>query len=249
MELASRTVLVTGGSSGIGLGIAEAFYRWKSRVIVCGRDEQKLSALKEKYPGMIALCCDVADSRQREKLAADVLGSFPDLDVLVNNAGIQRYIDLKKGYGELKAGGDEIEVNFVALVELTALFIGHLMSRPWSAVINVGSGLAFTPMAVAPVYCATKAAVHTYSLALRQQLAGTSVKVIEIVPPMVDTGLNKEGRDAANLKYRGISLADYLPTVVKGLERGEETIFHGDDKDVLAQPRGETETRLLKPRR
>ena len=119
---------------------------------------------------------------------------FPDLDILVNNAGIQRYVDLKKGYDELKSGADEIAINFVSVVELTALFIGHLMKRPSAAVINVSSGLGFMPMQSTPIYSATKAAIHTYTLVLRQQLRDTSVRVVEIVPTMVDTGLN--GKDA-----------------------------------------------------
>jgi len=251
MKLSNRTVLVTGGTGGIGLGIAEAFHRSGSRVIVCGRDRKKLSTVGKKFPGITALPCDVGDVRQRENLAAEVLRRFPDLDILVNNAGIQRYIDLKKGYDELKSGEDEIAINFISTVELTALFIGHLMSRPSAAVINVSSGLGFRPMLNTPVYSATKAAIHTYSLVLRQQLKDTSVKVIEIVPPKVDTGLNREGRDGdgAHLKFRGISLAEYIPTVIKGLENDAEMIFYGDGEKILSESRRESEKRLLTPSR
>jgi uncharacterized oxidoreductase len=247
MKLSNRTVLVTGGTSGIGLGIAEAFHRSKSRVIVCGRDREKLSKVEEKFPGITALSCDVGDAQQRQNLAAEVLRRFPDLDILVNNAGIQRYIDLNKGYNELKSGEDEIAINFVSTVELTALFIGHLIKRPSAAVINVSSGLGFMPMLDTPIYNATKAAIHTYSLVLRQQLKDTSVKVIEIVPPMVDTNLNREGRDRAHLKYRGISLSDYIPTVIKGLEDDADMIFYGDGEKIMSESRGESENRLLTP--
>jgi uncharacterized oxidoreductase len=129
MRLSDRTVLVTGGSSGIGLGIAEAFHRSKSKVIICGRDREKLAAVGKKFAGIITLACDIGDARQRENLAGEVLSRFPDLDILVNNAGIQRYVDLKKGYDELRSGEDEIAINFVSTVELTALLIGHLMQR------------------------------------------------------------------------------------------------------------------------
>ncbi len=246
MKLSDRTVLVTGGTSGIGLGIAEAFHGCGSRVIVCGRNRERLSAVEKKFPGIAALPCDVGDSSQRKHLAADVMRRFPDLDTLVNNAGIQRYVDLKKGYDELKSGEDEIAINFVSVVELTALFIGHLMSRPSAAVINVSSGLGFMPMLSTPVYSATKAAIHTYTLVLRQQLKDTSVGVIEIVPPMVDTGLNREGRDATHLKFRGISLLEYIPTVIRGLKNDEEIIFHGGGAMILFESRGESETRLIK---
>jgi len=247
MKILNRTVLVTGGTGGIGLGIAEAFHRSKSTVIVCGRNREKLSTVEKKFPEIITLSCDVGDARQRENLAAEVLRRFPDLDILVNNAGIQRYIDLKKGYDELKSGEDEIAINFVSAVEITALFIGHLMKRPSAAIINVSSGLGFMPMLNTPIYSATKAAIHTYSLVLRQQLKDTSVKVIEIVPPMVDTGLNKEGRDGAHLKFRGINLSEYIPTVIKGLEDDADMIFHGDGEKIMSESRGESESRLLTP--
>ena len=247
MKLSNRTILITGGTGGIGLGLAEAFQKSKSKVIVCGRNPEKLKAVKERFPDLTVLPCDIGDAAQREKLAAEVLRRFPDIDILVNNAGIQRYIDLKKGYSALKAGGDEIAVNFTGLVDMTALFIEHLLQKQSAAVINVSSGLGFMPMPNTPVYSATKAAVHTYSLVLRQQLKGTTVKVIEIVPPMVDTDLNKAGRDANHLKFRGISLAEYIPTVIKGLENDSDIIFHGDADTVMTEPRGKSESRLLNP--
>jgi uncharacterized oxidoreductase len=247
MRLTNRTVLVTGGTGGIGLGIAKAFHHAKSRVIVCGRDPEKLAKVKKDFPEIETVLSDVGDARQREALAGEVLRRFPDLDILVNNAGIQRYVDLKKGYAELKAGEDEIAINFTATVELTALFIDHLLKRPSAAIINVGSGLGFMPMVNTPIYSATKAAIHTYSLVLRQQLTDTTVKVVEIVPPMVDTGLNKAGRDRAHVKFRGVSLSDYIPTVVQGLESDADMIFHADGERVMTDPRGESERRLLKP--
>ncbi len=249
MKLSGRTVLVTGGTSGIGLGMAEAFHKCGSRVIVCGRDRSRLSAVAGKFPGITALPCDVGDDRQRKDLAGEVIHRFPDLDILVNNAGIQRYVDLKKGYDELKSGEDEIAINFVSVVELTALFIGHLLNRPSGAVINVSSGLGFMPMLSTPIYSATKAAIHTYTLVLRQQLRDTSVKVVEIIPSMVDTDLNKAGRDAAHLEFRGTSVSEYIPTVMTALENDVEMIFHGDGSKILSDPREESENRLLKPSR
>jgi len=247
MEITNRTVLVTGGTSGIGLGIAEAFLKSKSTVIVCGRNQEKLDAVKQKFPEITALYCDIGDTMERKRLAAEVLRRFPDTDILINNAGIQRYIDLKRGYGEFKLHEDEITINLVAPVELTALFIEHLMIRPSAAIINVSSGLGFMPMSNTPIYSATKAAIHTYSLVLRQQLKDTSVKVIEIVPPMVDTDLNKKGRDATHVKFRGISVSEYIPTIFNGLNNDLETIFYGDGERVMTESRGESEKRLLNP--
>ena len=247
MDLSNRTVLVTGGSSGIGLGLAEAFLRSKNRVIICGRDREKFSAIESSLPGITPIPCDVGDARQREELAREVLQRFPDLDILVNNAGIQRYIDLKKGYDELKSGEDEITINFVSMVELTGLFIGQLMKRSSAALINVGSALGLMPMLNTPVYCATKAAIHTYTLVLRQQLKGTSVKVVEIRPPMVDTGLNQAGRERAQTRYRGISVAEYIPSVIQGLESDADMLFYGDGDNLMSEPRSTSENRLLNP--
>jgi uncharacterized oxidoreductase len=245
MKLSSRTVLITGGTSGIGLGLAQAFQKVHGKVIVCGRNRDMLARVKEKYPDIVAIPCDVGDSEQRKKLAVEVISRFPEVEILVNNAGIQRYIDLKKGYDELKSGEDEIAVNFVGLVELTGLFINHLMKKPAAAIMNVSSGLAFMPMPNMPIYCATKAAVHTYTLILRRQLRDTSVKVFEIVPAMVDTDLNRKGREAVPSNYRGISVAEYIPSVLKGLESDIETIFYGDRANVMFEVRSESEGRRL----
>jgi uncharacterized oxidoreductase len=104
------------------------------------------------------------------------------------------------------------------------------------------------PMLDTPIYNATKAAIHTYSLVLRQRLKDTSVKVIEIVPPMVDTDLNKGGRNAAHVKFRGISVSEYMPTIIDGLKNDVEIIFYGDGEEIMNEPRGESEMRLLTPR-
>jgi len=248
MDLSKRTVLITGGSSGIGFGLADAFHKAGSRIIICSRDPVRLEKAGKELPGITAIRCDIGVPEQRELLAEEVLRRFPDFDVLVNNAGIQRHIDLKKGLDEIRSGGDEIGINFTAPVELTSLFVRHLITRPTAAIINVTSGLGFMPMPHTPIYNATKAAMHTYTLALRQQLKGTLVKVVEIVPPMVDTGLNSEGRDRHRMKFRGISVADYIPTVVKGLEEDMDIIFHGEGRNILTEPRGVTETSLLDPK-
>jgi uncharacterized oxidoreductase len=245
MEISEKTILITGGTSGIGLGLAEVFRQSGSKVIVCGRNKDKQLEVKQQYPDITVLPCDVGDPEQRKELVSEVLKRFPDLDILINNAGIQRYIDLKKGYEDLRSGEDEIAINFVAIVELTALFIGHLMKRPSAAIINVSSGLGFMPALTTPIYSATKAAVHTYSMVLRQQLKNTSIKVIEVIPPMVDTDLNKIGRDSTHVKYRGISVSEYVPAIIEGLKNDNEMIFHGDGGSILTEPRLESEMRLL----
>ncbi len=246
MELSGRTILITGGASGIGLGLAATFRQSRNRVIICGRSQDKLAQVKEKYPDITTLTCDISDVEQRKQLVSEILRRFLDFDILVNNAGIQRYIDLRKGYDELKSGEDEIATNLVAPIELTALFIDHLIKRPSAAIINISSGLGFMPAFNTPVYNATKAAIHAYSLVLRQQLKDTPVRVVEVVPPMVDTGLNKIGRDAVQVKNRGITVADYVPTIIQGLKDDAEIIFYGENTGLLAEPRAVSENRLLK---
>ncbi len=146
------------------------------------------------------------------------------MNVLVNNAGIQKEIDFKKGTEDLFVDGDEIELNFQAPVHLSALFTPHLMKQPEAAIVQVTSGLAFNPLAVYPVYCATKAALHSFSLTLRHQLRDTSVEVIEMAPPMVDTGLNQKSRDKQGLTYRGISSEEYVQYFLDGLKEGKQEI-------------------------
>jgi uncharacterized oxidoreductase len=248
MKLDKRTALITGGSNGIGLGLAEALHREGSLVIVCGRDRQRLAEAGKRIPGLATIACDVGVAAERRKLVDEVLRRFPDLDVLINNAGIQRYVDLKRGVPPSADGDDEIDINLRAPIELVGLFVPHLLGRPDAAIINITSALGFMPMAHTAIYNATKAALHTYTLALRQQLKGTAVKVIEVVPPMVDTGLNRAGRDLARMTFRGIGVAEYVPSVMEGLRADAEIIFHGEGAGVLTRPRGEAEKRLLEPR-
>src|SRR5919201_883744 len=182
MELRSHTVLVTGGASGIGHALAVRFLRAGSRVIVCGRRQEKLREVKAKHPALETRVCDLADESERRALAATLTREFPELDVRVNNEGIQRRTRLADDEA-WTATHEEIAVNLEAPIHLTRLLIPHLVRQKHPAIINVTSGLSFAPLATVPVYCATKAALHSFTLSLRRQLAGTSVQVIEVIPP------------------------------------------------------------------
>jgi uncharacterized oxidoreductase len=233
MKLSGNTILITGGATGIGLELAEAFVKTGNEVIVCARTEDNLKQAKERVPQLHVKQCDVSKEADREALYAWAVSNFKGLNVLVNNAGIQRMIDFKKGTEDLMKhrsadGEDEIEVNFRALVYMTALFTPHLMKQKEAAIMNVSSGLAFYPMPMMPVYCATKAAVHTFSLTLRQQLEGTSVKVFELIPPMVDTNLDKGARKARGQTYFGITAAELIPPTMKAFETDEYEIRVSD---------------------
>ncbi|MFH0346456.1 SDR family oxidoreductase [Bacillus vallismortis] len=224
MKMTGNTVLITGGSAGIGLELAKRLLELGSEVIICGRSEARLKEAKQQLPNVHTKQCDVADRSQREALFEWALKEFPNLNVLVNNAGIQKEIDFTKGTEELFEDGDEIELNFQAPVHLSALFTPHLMKQSEAAIVQVTSGLAFNPLAVYPVYCATKAALHSFSLTLRHQLRDTSVEVIEMAPPMVDTGLNQKSRDKQGLTYRGISAEEYVQYFLDGLKEGKQEI-------------------------
>jgi len=223
MKISGNTILITGGATGIGLELAGEFVKAGNEVIVCARTEDNLKQAKSKLPELHIKRCDVSKEAEREALYDWAVSNFKSLNILVNNAGIQRMIDFKKGTEDLlkhraEDGEDEIEVNLRAPVYMTALFTPHLMRQKEAAIINVSSGLAFYPMEALPVYCATKAAVHSFSITLRQQLEGTSVKVFELIPPMVDTNLDKGARKARGQTYFGITTAQLVVPAIKAFE-------------------------------
>lgn len=237
-----NTVLITGGATGIGLAMAEEFVKEGSEVIICGRTDETLKQAKARLPSLHIKKCDVAKETEHEALYEWAVANFKNLNVLVNNAGIQRLIDFRKGTSDLLGhretdGEDEIEVNLKAPVYLTALFTPHLMKQNEAAIINVSSGLAFFPIAPMPVYCATKAVIHTFCLTLRQQLEGSPVKVFELIPPMVDTDLDKGARKARGQTYFGLTTTEFIIPAMKSLENDEYEIRVQDPK--LAAMRGD----------
>ena len=191
METNGNTILITGGTSGIGLALAESLIKAGNQVIICGRRDDRLEEARSKLAALIIRRCDIASPEERSNLFAWASANYPALNVLVNNAGIQRQIDFLQGTRDLDSGEDEIETNFRAPLHLCALFIPFLIRQERAAIVNISSGLGFIPIARMPIYCATKAAMHSYSVSLRHQLRETSVRVFEIIPPTVDTELDK----------------------------------------------------------
>jgi uncharacterized oxidoreductase len=223
MKISGNTILITGGATGIGLALAEEFIKAGNEVIVCARTEDNLKRAKDRLPRLHTRKCDVSKEAEREALYRWAVSNFKGLNILVNNAGIQRMIDFKKGTEDLLKhrgvdGEEEIEVNLKAPVYMAALFTPHLMRQKEAAIVNVSSGLAFYPMEELPVYCATKAAVHSFSITLRRQLEGTPVKVFELIPPMVDTNLDKGARKARGMTYFGITTAELVVPAIKAFE-------------------------------
>lgn len=235
MKVSGNTLLITGGATGIGFALAEAFVKAGSEVIICARTEENLKQAQERLPQLHVKQCDISKEADCDELYTWATENFKDLNVLVNNAGIQRMIDFKKGTEDLIRnraidGEDEIAVNFKSLVYLTALFTPYLLKQNEAAIVNVSSGLAFHPMPLLPVYSATKAAVHTFSIALRHQLEGTSVKVFELIPPMVDTNLDKGARKARGQTYFGITTDELIQPAIKAFEEDEYEIRVIDPK-------------------
>jgi uncharacterized oxidoreductase len=241
MQIRGNTILITGGATGIGFSLAEAFIKAGNEVIICGRREYKLEEAKNKLPQIHTKICDLSKKKERKLLYDWVRSNFKDINVLVNNAGIQRMIDFKKGTDDLVNGEDEIEINLKAYVYLSAYFIPLLLKRKEAAIINVSSGLAFIPLAAVPVYCATKAAIHSFSLSLRHQLKDSSIRVFEIIPPIVDTELDRGAREERKQKDRGIPPFEVAKAVLKALENNEYEVAIGMAQNLRAGARNNPE--------
>jgi uncharacterized oxidoreductase len=224
MDLSSSTILVTGGGSGIGLALAARFLESGSRVVACGRREEKLRQAQSLHPRLEIRVADVETASGRRELLEWTDRELPDMNVLVNNAGIQRRMDLTRSEtaGDWESAHGELAINLEAPIHLSMLCLESLRAKPRAAIINVTSGLAFAPLAGVPVYCATKAAIHSFTLTLRRQLAGSSVEVIEIIPPAVDTDLGGPG-----LHTFGVALDEFADAAFEGLRRGENEIAYG----------------------
>lgn len=205
MNISNNTVLITGGATGIGLELAKQFIAKGNTVIICGRRENKLKEAKSLLPQLITKQCDISNIDHRRELYNFCLGQFPAINILVNNAGIQREIDFRKGEIDYLNGDNETAINLEATFHLTALFTPHFMKQKESAIINVSSGLGIVPLVIVPIYSATKSALHSFSISLRKQLESTTVKVFEILPPIVDTELDNGARDKRGQTNKGIS--------------------------------------------
>lgn len=228
MRLMDNTVLITGGGSGIGLAFAEMFLELGNRVILCGRSPNKLEAVKRRLPAVTVLPCDLTDTRSRERLAETIKEKFPDLNILVNNAGIQhayRFDDSKDHGAKID---EEIAANFTSHVRLTDALLPLMLNKPGAALVNISSALSRVPKESAPVYCATKAGIHIFSKALRYQLKKTSVKVFEVVPALVDTAMTA-GRGRGKMSPKAVAEEAF-----QGLRRDRYYIRVGKTKLLFA---------------
>jgi uncharacterized oxidoreductase len=226
MKLAQRTVLITGGTSGIGLELARQLQQRGNTVLVTGREQERLDAAQRLLPGLQTFKSDVSNPQDIAMLHQSVSARFPALDTLINNAGIMRNLNLNKDR-DLQDVTREIEINLSGPVRMIQQFLPHLKTRPSALIVNVSSGLAFVPFPASPVYCATKAAIHSYTQSPRVQLEGTAVTVIELAPPGVETPLFR-GEFAEETRGQKPMSVDLLaPRAIAGIEAGKLEIRPG----------------------
>ena len=234
MNVSGNTILITGGTAGIGQAFAEQFFKDGNTVIICGRRADRLEKMKETHPGLITRVCDVANEQQRTELCEWVVQNHPGLNVLINNAGMQLASVLTRRV-YLKLVREELETNLIAYIHLASLLISHLETKKDAVIINISSGLAFAPLAFMPVYCASKAAVHSYTLSLRHQLKKTSVKVYEIAPPSTDTELGYQRRADKTQSHGGAPISEFLAEAMEGLKNDISEIAVGESKGLRAK--------------
>ena len=218
MKLSGNKILITGGASGIGLGLAERFVQEGNTVIACGRREDVLRAASERLPSLVTRAADVATGKGREALYRWVAAEHPDTNVLVNNAGIQNWMKVTDA-DFMERARTEIAINVEAPLHLATLFLEH---RALTTIVNVTSGLSFVPLAKVPVYCATKAFLHSFTLSLRELVRARNIEVVELIPPALNTDLGGKG-----LHDFAPPVRDFVESVFAQLAEGKTAVTFG----------------------
>lgn len=247
MRMDGNTIFITGGTSGIGRGLAEAFHRRGNQVIIAGRREERLKEIRERHSGMGSYVLDVTRPEAIRDVAAKIITKFPAINCVINNAGVQMHVSLSPdGIFDEARLQQEIATNLLGPMRVTAAFLPQMIkishaNSPKSArggapaLINVSSGLAFVPMSRFPVYCATKAAIHSWTMSLRQQVRSSGVKVIEIIPPWVATELGGPGKPSTTADGRGpMALDAFIDETMQELETDAEEIAIAEAKRLVA---------------
>lgn len=224
MKLTNNKILITGGASGIGLGLTERFIQENNTVIICGRREARLNEVKERFPAVITRVCDLSKEAERIALYNWISENHNDLNVLINNAGIQNWMSISEPSFYEKAN-NEITTNVLAPIHLTTLL---LQLKSLNTIINVTSGLAFVQLTKVPVYCATKAFFHSFTMSLRHLLKLRNIEVIEMIPPALNTDLGGKGlHDGQPL------VSDFIEAVFKQLIEGKTVITYGSSEIMV----------------
>ena len=224
MKYSNNKILITGGATGIGRALTERFIKENNTVIICGRRESALIKVSDKFPSVITRPCDLSVATEREELFKWISEKHSDINVLVNNAGIQQWMSVSDDNFFLRAK-EEIAINIEAPLHLTSLFI-HLASL--NTIINVTSGLSFVPLIKAPVYSATKAFFHSFTLSLRQLLKSKNIEVIEMIPPALNTDLGGKG-----LHDTAPPVSDFVEAIFEQLKQGKTELTFGFSEAML----------------
>lgn len=218
MKLSNNKILITGGATGIGLALTERFIKENNTVIICGRKESALREVTDKFPSVITFQCDLSQAGERSKLFDWILAKHSDLNVLVNNAGIQQWMAVTDD-NFFQRAEEEIAINIAAPLHLTSLFI---KLHSLKTIINVTSGLSFVPLTKVPVYSATKAFFHSFTLSLRQLLKAKNIEVIEMIPPALNTDLGGKG-----LHDTAPPVSDFIVAVFEQMKQGKNELTFG----------------------
>ena len=230
MKLTGNTIFITGGGSGIGRGLAEALHARGNQVIISGRRKALLDEVIQANPGMEAVELDITDAAQIQAVAQALIARHPSLNVLINNAGVMAFDDAAGALDDAQAVR-QIETNLLGPLRVSAAFVAHLKQQPEATLINNSSVLAFLPLARSAVYCATKAAIHSYTLSQRFMLRDTSVRVLEITPPWVDTDLLEQRGDP-----RAMPLKDFIDQTMEKLATATTEVIVDSVLAVRANP-------------
>jgi uncharacterized oxidoreductase len=225
MQTTGNTILITGGGSGIGRGLAEAFHKLGNKVIVAGRRQQVLDDTTAANPGMAAIQLNIDDAADIQRVAAKLAVDHPALNVVIHNAGIMRPENIT-AQNYLADAEATITTNLLGPIRLTAALLPQLQKQPHATIVTVSSGLAFIPMALTPTYNATKAAIHSYSESLRYQLRSTNIEVVELVPPYLQTELMGSAQAA---DPRAMPLQEFLDEVINLIKT------HPDAAEILVE--------------
>jgi uncharacterized oxidoreductase len=218
MDLKNSTILITGGTSGIGLELVKQLGEQGATIIVTGRKIEALNEAKKRFPKIHTFQSDVSDPGEIRDLYQHVTRQFPALNILINNAGEMRLIDMQDASRSLEDLTREININLSGTIQMAHQFLPHLVKKPAAAIVNVSSAIAFMAYSTAPVYSASKAGAHAFTMALRLQLKSTSVRVLELIPPGVNTNLQNDWVLQPNPSQM-MDVDKLVAVAVKGLER------------------------------
>jgi uncharacterized oxidoreductase len=230
MQMTGNTIFITGGGSGIGRGLAEAFHRLGNRVIISGRRMERLQATIDRNPGMVAVELDVTDPNSIKRIAAELIAGNPSLNVLINNAGIMLLDDVDGAIDEHLLVST-VTTNFGGPIRLSAALIDHLKAQANAVIVNVTSVLGFVPLMPTAIYSATKAALHSYTLSKRYALRSAGVQVIELAPPWVRTDLLNSTEEAG-----AMPLAAFIDGAMAQFADGADEILVGEAVGMRANP-------------